>query len=43
MRDTDTRISVDEYREYKEVYELLARETDKQVVLSKVSLYSGDS
>ncbi len=43
MCDKDTRISVDEYREYKEVYELLARETDKQVVLSKVSLYSGDS
>ncbi len=43
MRNKATRISVHEYREYKETYELLARETDKQVVLSRVTAGSGDS
>ena len=37
MSDKVIRISVDEYIQYKEAYELLARQTDKQVVLSKVS------
>lgn len=43
MSDKATRISVDEYTQYKEVYEELARQTDKQVVLSKVTPGSGDS
>ncbi|MQY70015.1 MAG: hypothetical protein GH145_04015 [Firmicutes bacterium] len=43
MSEKATRISVDEYTQYKEVYEELARQTDKQVVLSKVTSGSGDS
>jgi tetratricopeptide (TPR) repeat protein len=37
MSDKVTRISVDEYIQYKAAYEELARQTDKQVVLSKVT------
>ncbi|MFQ6067654.1 MAG: DUF3857 domain-containing protein, partial [bacterium] len=43
MRSKATSISVEEYREYKETYEELARLTDKHVVLSKVIPQSGDS